>query len=207
MMNFAPNKGTMDRWNLQMWDPNLWNPDAEDMNEKNDMEYWKQLYPEQTRRIQREVEHQCDLLDYEGSVMYDEYPDRISLTRICESIYNSLLQSGIVGTPSGQPMTEGINIGGSMGSESQTGQILGDMDRRRSQEFTEDEDTMMDGRTVEEEMAGALGYQPIGQVDMMQYGRNDRQDRSLQNLIEVLLFHEMHRRRRRRRRNRSWYFG
>ncbi len=38
-------------------------------------------------------------------------------------------------------------------------------------------------------------------------GRCGRNDHSLPNLIEVLLYDEIHRRRRRRRGRHSWYFG
>ncbi len=80
---------TMPQWNTRMWEPER----EEDPEEMRDREYWMQMYPGQTRRIQREVEHQCDLMDYEGSVMYDEYPDRIALARICEAVYQGLMQT------------------------------------------------------------------------------------------------------------------
>lgn len=192
MGNIGMINSNMNMWNMGRWTPDMWNPDREDMDERRDMEYWQQLYPAQTRRVQREVEHQCDLLDYEGSVMYDEYPDRVSLSRICEAVYQALMQSGAL---ENQGMMSG----------DMTGSMTGNMTQNSSSEFEEDMD--MSELTAEEEAAGARNYQPIGQVDMMQYGRRDRNDRSLPDLIEVLLFHEMHRRRRRRRRRRNWYFG
>ena len=200
-MNSMCNMTPMGMWTMPWWDQSMWNPDMEeDPQEMRDREYWMQLYPEQTRRVQREVEHQCDLLDYEGSVMYDEYPDRIALARICEAVYNALMQGGRMDGSSGGMMgNQSGNMSGNL-----AGRISRDMARGRSQEFMEEDDGMMDEITPEEEQEGARNYQPIGPVDMMQMGR---QDRSLQNLIEALLFHEMHRRRRRRRRNRNWYFG
>lgn len=44
-----------------------------------DFEYFKSLYPEQVRWAQRCVEEVCDAMEYEGSPIYDEYPDRIML--------------------------------------------------------------------------------------------------------------------------------
>ena len=38
----------------------------------------KSWYPESVRRLQERVEQECQLLDYEGSRIYDEYPDRWS---------------------------------------------------------------------------------------------------------------------------------
>ncbi len=68
----------------------LWMPDSVwDREEKRDLEYWEQLYPAETRRLQREVTRQCDRLDYSGSFIYDEYPDRIALARLCEAVYEA----------------------------------------------------------------------------------------------------------------------
>ena len=44
-------------------------------------QYWKSLYPEKIKKIQQEIEHTCDELDYAGSFIYDEYPDKINLNR------------------------------------------------------------------------------------------------------------------------------
>ena len=47
-------------------------------------------YPEKIKKIQQEIEHTCDELDYAGSFIYDEYPDKINLNRtgrqICERL-------------------------------------------------------------------------------------------------------------------------
>ena len=62
----------------------------EEATEELQAQYWKSLYPEKIKKIQREIEKTCDLLDYSGSFIYDEYPDRISLDRtgrqICERL-------------------------------------------------------------------------------------------------------------------------
>lgn len=46
----------------------------------------KSYYPEAAGRIQEKVEEECQLLDYEGSRLYDEYPDRFMLYRLCRKI-------------------------------------------------------------------------------------------------------------------------
>jgi hypothetical protein len=43
-------------------------------------------YPKTARKIQELVENACDLLDYEGSRIYDEYPDRWMLREMCRDI-------------------------------------------------------------------------------------------------------------------------
>ena len=39
------------------------------------------------RRLQPYVEECCDRLEYEGSMMYDEYPDRLSLLRKSQEVW------------------------------------------------------------------------------------------------------------------------
>ena len=55
-----------------------------------DMEYLQQLYPVQVRAYQRRIAAILDRMDYEGSMIYDEYPDRFSLERMADSIVNIL---------------------------------------------------------------------------------------------------------------------
>ena len=54
--------------------------------QEEEFELMKSYYPETVRRIQEQVEEECDLLDYEGSRLYDEYPDRLMLYHICSQI-------------------------------------------------------------------------------------------------------------------------
>lgn len=90
----------------------------------------KSYYPDIAKRIQEKVEEECDLMDYEGSRLYDEYPDRYMLYHLSQKIVDQMSdQSGV------EAMADGF----------------------------------------------------------------------LEDLVEVLLFHEISRRRCRRRRCRGWY--
>ena len=60
-----------------------------EMDYDRDMERMKELYPEEAKRIQKLVEEECDQMEYEGSMMFDEYPDRLMLKVICERIYQN----------------------------------------------------------------------------------------------------------------------
>lgn len=51
-----------------------------------DMEYLRQTCPGEVRRIQRRISEILDKMDYEGSMIYDEYPDRYSLVRLAGSV-------------------------------------------------------------------------------------------------------------------------
>ena len=90
----------------------------------------KSYYPVTARRIQEKVEEECSLMDYEGSRLYDEYPDKYMLYHMCQKI-------------------------------------------KRAVETVAEVEAMSDGR--------------------------------LDDLVQVLLFHEISRRRCRRRRCRGWY--
>ena len=59
---------------------------------ERDMERMKDLYPEEARQIQKLVEEECDKMEYEGSMMFDEYPDRLMLKVICDRIYQAAAQ-------------------------------------------------------------------------------------------------------------------
>lgn len=51
-----------------------------------DMEYLQQAYPGEVKRYQRRVAEILDKMDYEGSMIYDEYPDVGGLRRMVEGI-------------------------------------------------------------------------------------------------------------------------
>lgn len=67
----------------------------EEMEYERDMESMKRMYPVEARAVQELVEEECDKLEYEGSMMFDEYPDRLMLKVICERIYQNAMQPQI----------------------------------------------------------------------------------------------------------------
>jgi len=58
--------------------------------EEKDREYMKGMFPQKTKEIQDKVEEECDKLEYEGSMMFDEYPDKLMLRGICDRIYKEM---------------------------------------------------------------------------------------------------------------------
>lgn len=64
-----------------------------------DMEYLQQMYPATVKKCQRRVAEILDRTDYEGSMIYDEYPDRLSLLHLTDAIQTTLEQEGL--EPSG----------------------------------------------------------------------------------------------------------
>ncbi len=55
-----------------------------------DQRRFKELYPSVARQIQPLVEEACDRMEYEGSFMFDEYPDQLQLRRLSRRIYEKL---------------------------------------------------------------------------------------------------------------------
>lgn len=54
--------------------------------QEEEYELMKSYYPETVRKIQERVEEECSRLDYEGSRLYDEYPDKYMLYHLCAGI-------------------------------------------------------------------------------------------------------------------------
>lgn len=59
---------------------------AEEKQVFEDARRLQAFYPRIAQEIQQYVEEECDKLEYEGSMMFDEYPDRIMLMRLAEKI-------------------------------------------------------------------------------------------------------------------------
>lgn len=55
-----------------------------------DYEYLKRLYPREVRLTASILEEYLDRYEYEGSPMYAQYPDAVTIYRMSEEIYNKL---------------------------------------------------------------------------------------------------------------------
>lgn len=64
--------------------------DTKEDTAMRDLEYLQQMYPEEAKRVQKRISQILDKLDYEGSMIYDEYPDRWQLYRLAENILTIL---------------------------------------------------------------------------------------------------------------------
>lgn len=62
----------------------------EESRTQKDLDYMKELYPREARKYLKRISELLDHLDYEGSMIYDEYPDRWELYRLAESIVRIL---------------------------------------------------------------------------------------------------------------------
>lgn len=55
---------------------------------RRDLDYMKSLYPGSAKRLIPYIEDECDRMMYDGSMMYDEYPDQLQLRLMCRRIYD-----------------------------------------------------------------------------------------------------------------------
>lgn len=65
-----------------------------EMEYEKDMERMKELYPKDVGQILEFVEDECDKMEYEGSLMFDEYPDRLMMEMIVDRIYQQVQGNG-----------------------------------------------------------------------------------------------------------------
>lgn len=56
--------------------------------DRDDAEFLKTLYPVELMDLQLMVEDKCDELEYDGSIMFDQYPDKVRVMRVAEGIAN-----------------------------------------------------------------------------------------------------------------------
>ena len=64
-----------------MYTPNMGN---------RDLDYVKEMYPVAFSKIQEQVEKECDGQEFAGSMMFDEYPDKLSLHRVVNNIFEEI---------------------------------------------------------------------------------------------------------------------
>lgn len=55
-----------------------------------DLEYLQQMYPSEAKRYQKIISDILDKLDYEGSMIYDEYPDKWQLYKLARDILDRI---------------------------------------------------------------------------------------------------------------------
>ncbi|MBO5154906.1 MAG: hypothetical protein J6C00_11230 [Eubacterium sp.] len=158
-----------------------------EMETERDLQYLQQMYPADAKKMQKKVEEELDKLEYEGSMMYDEYPDRVSMLLICDRIEKALARE--------------------------------DAERRAKEEADRGTDMrpeMRPGANADMRNDMGAGTRPdmetgedMNAMDMRRRGRGDRDDfrfdRGRRNLLEVLLFNEMHKRRCKRRQCRRFW--
>ena len=152
-----------------------------EMETERDLQYLQQMYPADAKRMQKKVEEELDKLEYEGSMMYDEYPDRAAMLLICDRI-----EKALAGEDAERQAKEEADRGFNLGAGT-------------SADMRSDMGTGMRADMGTDEEMNAMNVRRRGQ------GERPRFDRGRRNLLEVLLFNEMHKRRCKRRQCRRFW--
>ena len=58
----------------------------DERTERRDIEYLRSMYPDIPKRLLPYVEEECDRMEYENSMMYDQYPDKLQPKLMCSRI-------------------------------------------------------------------------------------------------------------------------
>ncbi len=64
-----------------------------------DLEYLQQMYPAEAKRYQKVITGILDTLDYSGSMIYDEYPDKWQLYKLSMDITDRIKREDIKNNP------------------------------------------------------------------------------------------------------------
>lgn len=62
----------------------------DERTERMDFEYMKSMYPDTAKRLLPYVEEECDRMEYENSMVYDQYPDKLQLKLMSMRIYDNV---------------------------------------------------------------------------------------------------------------------
>lgn len=181
-----------DNWGQMSYNPLYENRD--DADDERDLAYMREMYPEQVKTIMRHVEEMCDRMDYEGSMMYDEYPDKVMLRNMCNEIYEKVkymdMNAGMMPEQNNNMRRPGST--NSMMPENNNGMTMPESNANAR-------GMMSDALESEEDMT-AMQYD-----DRRRGGCVGRDCNPFRNLVEVL-FHQEVRRRRHKRRSRRRYW-
>lgn len=71
-----------------------------------DLEYLQQMYPVEAKKYQKLIAGILDKIDYEGSMIYDEYPDRWQLYKLSGEILERIKREEIQADPQAQTSEE-----------------------------------------------------------------------------------------------------
>lgn len=65
----------------------------DERTERRDYQYLQSLYPDTAKRILPYVEEECDRMEYENSMLYDQFPDKLQLRLLCRRVIKSILDN------------------------------------------------------------------------------------------------------------------
>ena len=104
----------------------------EEKEQERDRKVMQSFYSRTASRIQEKVEQECDRMEYEGSMMFDEYPDKFMMEHLCRKIEREMEQEDAGGEEEEMAMAMGRDSRRDMGLRDLIGVLLfNEMYRRR----------------------------------------------------------------------------
>ncbi len=70
-------------------------PTQQEREQEKDLRTMQSFYSKTAARIQQKVERECDMMEYDGSLMFDEYPDKFMMEHLCRKIERGLEQEDL----------------------------------------------------------------------------------------------------------------
>ena len=167
-----------------------------EMEYEKDMERMKELYPREVRELQAMIERRCDEMEYEGSRMYDENPDRYMLEEEARRLYERFIRENpqyhvMMPSCSECPMEPGIRP--------PRPEMPMEPGMRPSRPEMPMKPGMRPPRPIE-----PRNISQANDMQMQQFGGR-QEDSWLRSLISILFHDEIYRRRCRNRRCRRWW--
>lgn len=202
-----------------------------EMEYEKDMERMKELYPREVQQLQQMVERRCDQMEYDGSRIYDENPDRMMLEEEVRRILEQFLREnpqyrdmeqgmpqrpgmprpedmepGMMPQRPGMPRPEDMGPGMMLPRPEDMGP--GMMPQRPGMPRPEDMGPGMmpprPGMPRPEDMGPGMQMPGMGE-ELSAQQRRGRETPWLRSLIGILFHDEIYRRRCRHRRCRRWW--
>lgn len=68
-----------------------------------DLEYLQQMYPREAKRYQKKIAAILDKMDYKGSIIYDEYPDKFMMNKLARDIRDMIKREEAAENPAYTP--------------------------------------------------------------------------------------------------------
>ena len=62
----------------------------DERTERMDFEYMKSMYQDKAKKILPYVEEECDRMEYENSMVYDQCPDKLQLRLMSRRVYDNV---------------------------------------------------------------------------------------------------------------------
>lgn len=76
-----------------------------------DLEYLQQMYPAEAKRYQKIIADILNTMDYEGSCIYDEYPDKWQIYKLTQAVMDKIKRMDRENTNNNNCNDNGENTG------------------------------------------------------------------------------------------------